>query len=48
MLYFSGNAAMIIWSPFFLDELAGLRESTPPTINDYPTSSDLAAATWQQ
>ena len=24
-LYFSGNAAMIIWSPFILDELAGLR-----------------------
>ena len=25
-LYFSGNAAMIIWSPFILDELAGLRD----------------------
>lgn len=44
-LYFSGNAAMIIWSPFILDELAGLRDSAPPTINDDPTSSDLAAAT---
>ena len=30
-LYFSGNAAMIIWSPFILDELAGLRASAPPT-----------------
>jgi len=40
-LYFSGNAAMIIWSPFILDELAGLRDSAPPTINDDPTSSDL-------
>ncbi|KPA20996.1 Bacterial extracellular solute-binding protein [Shimia sp. SK013] len=44
-LYFSGNAAMIIWSPFILDELAGLRDSAPPTINDDPTSRDLAAAT---
>ncbi len=44
-LYFSGNAAMIIWSPFILDELAGLRDSNPPTINDDPQSRDLAAAT---
>jgi multiple sugar transport system substrate-binding protein len=33
---------MIIWSPFILDELAGLRDSAPPTINDDPTS-----ATWR-
>lgn len=44
-IYFAGNAAMIIWSPFILDELAGLRDSNPPTINDDPTSRDLAAAT---
>jgi len=44
-LYFSGNAAMIIWSPFILDELAGLRDSAPPTINDDPTSSELAGLT---
>ncbi len=44
-LYFSGNAAMIIWSPFILDELAGLRDSAPPTINDDPTTRDLATAT---
>ena len=44
-LYFSGNAAMIIWSPFILDELAGLRDSAPPTINDDPTSSELAGKT---
>ncbi len=44
-LYFSGNAAMIIWSPFILDELAGLRDSAPPTINDDPETRDLAAAT---
>jgi multiple sugar transport system substrate-binding protein len=41
-LYFAGRAAMIIWSPFILDELAGLRDSAPPTINDDPTS-----ATWR-
>lgn len=44
-LYFSGNAAMIIWSPFILDELAGLRDSSPPTINDDPTSTELASKT---
>ncbi|MEL6700838.1 MAG: extracellular solute-binding protein, partial [Pseudomonadota bacterium] len=44
-LYFSGNAAMIIWSPFILDELAGLRDSAPPTISDDPTSSELASKT---
>ncbi|WP_102107458.1 ABC transporter substrate-binding protein [Oceaniglobus roseus] len=44
-LYFSGNAAMIIWSPFILDELAGLRDSSPPTINDDPTSPELASKT---
>ncbi len=44
-LYFAGQAAMIIWSPFILDELAGLRDSAPPTINDDPTSSELASKT---
>ena len=44
-LYFAGKAAMIIWSPFILDELAGLRDSAPPTINDDPTSSELASRT---
>jgi len=44
-LYFAGRAAMIIWSPFILDELAGLRDSAPPTINDDPTTGELAAAT---
>ena len=44
-LYFAGKAAMIIWSPFILDELAGLRDSAPPTINDDPTSPDLARKT---
>lgn len=44
-LYFAGDAAMIIWSPFILDELAGLRDSAPPTINDDPTSGELASKT---
>ena len=44
-LYFAGKAAMIIWSPFILDELAGLRDSAPPTINDDPTTRDLAGMT---
>jgi len=44
-LYFAGNAAMIIWSPFILDELAGLRDSNPPAINDDPTSAELAGKT---
>ena len=44
-LYFAGKAAMIIWSPFILDELAGLRDSAPPTINEDPTSPELASLT---
>ena len=44
-LYLDGRAAMIIWSPFILDELAGLRDSAPVTMGDDPTSSDLAAVT---
>ncbi len=44
-LYFAGQAAMIIWSPFILDELAGLRDSAPPTITDDPTSGELASRT---
>jgi len=44
-LYFAGKAAMIIWSPFIMDELAGLRDAAPVTINDDPTTRDLAAAT---
>ena len=44
-IYFAGRAAMIIWSPFILDELAGLRNSAPPTINDDPTSKELAQKT---
>lgn len=41
-LFFAGQTAMIIWSPFILDEMAGLRDSAPPTINDDPTTRELA------
>ncbi len=44
-MYFAGEVAMIIWSPFILDELAGLRDSAPPTINSDPTSKELASKT---
>ena len=44
-MYFAGQTAMIIWSPFILDELAGLRDSAPPTINADPTSRELAGRT---
>ena len=44
-LYFAGKTAMIVWSPFILDELAGLRDSAPPTINDDATSRELAGVT---
>ncbi|MGW3604869.1 ABC transporter substrate-binding protein [Micromonospora sp. NPDC005161] len=29
--YFAGKAAMVVWSPFILDELAGLRKDAKPT-----------------
>lgn len=29
--YFAGQAAMVVWSPFILDEMAGLREEALPT-----------------
>lgn len=44
-LYLAGQAAMIIWSPSLLDELGGLRDSAPVTINDDPMSKDLAKDT---
>lgn len=44
-LYFAGKTAMIVWSPFILDELAGLRNSAPPTINNDPQSRELAQKT---
>lgn len=44
-LYLDGKAAMIIWSPSLLDELGGLRDSAPVTIDDDPTSRELAGNT---
>ncbi len=44
-LYFDGRAAMIIWSPFILDEMAGLRDAAPVTVSDDPTTRELAANT---
>jgi multiple sugar transport system substrate-binding protein len=41
-LYFAGQAAMIVWSPFILDELAGLRDEVPVTALDDPTGDALA------
>jgi len=32
--YFAGRQAMIIWSPYILDEMAGLRDSVPVTAKD--------------
>ena len=43
--YLGGNAAMIIWSPSLLDELGGLRDSAPVTINSDPTTKELAKNT---
>ena len=34
--YLGGRAAMIVWSPFILDELAGLRDSVPVTVTGLP------------
>ena len=44
-LYLDGKAAMIVWSPFIMDELAGLRDSAPVTFTADPTSKDLAKRT---
>ena len=43
--YLGGKAAMIIWSPSLLDELGGLRDGAPVTINDDPTTKELAQNT---
>ncbi len=32
--YFAGQAAMIIWSPFILDEMAGLRDNAFPSCDE--------------
>lgn len=32
--YFAGNGAMVIWSPFILDEMAGLRDDALPSCEE--------------
>lgn len=44
-LYFAGQTAMIVWSPFIMDELAGLRDSVPVTALNDPTGDELAKNT---
>ncbi|HEX7002628.1 MAG TPA: extracellular solute-binding protein [Trueperaceae bacterium] len=44
-LYFAGDAAMIIWSPFILDELAGLRDEVPVVFNAETEGASLADRT---
>ena len=41
--YFAGEAAMIIWSPLIIDELAGLRDNAPVTYES--TAETLAERT---
>jgi len=44
-LYMAGKAGQIVWSPFILDELAGLRNSVPVTAFKDPTTDELAKRT---
>ncbi|MEU6205696.1 extracellular solute-binding protein, partial [Micromonospora musae] len=41
--YFAGRAAMVIWSPFILDELAGLRNDAKPTCPQCTADSTFLA-----
>jgi len=41
--YFAGDAAMIIWSPFILDEMAGLRDSAFPACEECEADSAYLA-----
>jgi multiple sugar transport system substrate-binding protein len=40
--YFAGDAAMIVWSSFLLDELAGLRNDALPTCDECTDTAFLA------
>ncbi|WP_210481585.1 ABC transporter substrate-binding protein [Naasia sp. SYSU D00948] len=42
--YFSGGAAMVVWSSFLLDELAGLREDALPTCPECAADPGFLAA----
>lgn len=44
-IYHDGRTPMIVWSPFILHGLAGLRDGVPVTMFDDPTSSELAGLT---
>ncbi|MEK8105963.1 extracellular solute-binding protein [Micromonospora sp. M12] len=41
--YFAGKAAMVVWSPFILDELAGLRNDAKPTCPQCQTDPTFLA-----
>ncbi|WP_433393269.1 ABC transporter substrate-binding protein [Micromonospora sp. KLBMP9576] len=41
--YFAGKAAMLVWSPFILDELAGLRNDAKPTCPQCQTDPTFLA-----
>jgi multiple sugar transport system substrate-binding protein len=41
--YFSGKSAMLIWSSFILDELAGLRKDALPTCSECRADKDFLA-----
>lgn len=43
--YLGGETSIITWSPYLLDELAGLDDDTPVVAVDDPTSSELAEMT---
>ncbi|MBB4300995.1 multiple sugar transport system substrate-binding protein [Rhodobium orientis] len=40
--YFNGTVEFTFWSPFILDEMAGLRDAAPVAINDDPTTRALS------
>jgi multiple sugar transport system substrate-binding protein len=41
--YFAGRAAMVVWSSFILDEMAGLRNDALPTCDECKQSPDFLA-----
>jgi multiple sugar transport system substrate-binding protein len=41
--YFSGKAAMVVWSSFLLDELAGLRNDALPTCSECKADKEFLA-----
>ena len=43
--YFAGQAAMVVWSSFLLDEMAGLRNDALPTCAECATDPTFLAAT---